>query len=87
MISPIQIRRDDVVKDIRMLAEITGVSITEAVASAVRTQLASERGKAEAKLSSRRKRIESALAELRRLPVVGPGLSDRDIYGPDGLPR
>jgi hypothetical protein len=69
------------------LAEITGVSITDAVASAVRTQLASERGKAEAKLVSRKKRIDRALAELRKLPVVGPGLSDEDLYGPDGLPK
>jgi hypothetical protein len=87
MITPIQIRRDDIVEDIRRLAEITGVSITDAVGNAVRAQLASERDKAEAKLSSRKRRIRSVLAELRNLPVVGPGLSDEDLYSPDGLPK
>ncbi len=75
------------IEDIRALAELTGVSMTEAIGTAVKAQLATERSKAATKLSSRRKRVEAALAELRNLPVTGPKLSDDDLYGPDGLPR
>ena len=87
MIGPVQIRRQDVIEDIRALAEVMGVSITEAIGTAVRAQLATERSKAATKTSGRRKRAEAALVQLRSLPVVGPGISDDDLYGPDGLPR
>lgn len=75
------------IEDIRALAELTGVSMTEAIGTAVKVQLATARSKAATKVSVRRKRAEAALAELRSLPVVGPGISDDDLYGPDGLPR
>lgn len=84
---PIQIKRPDVVEDARALAVLTSVSITEAVGNAVKAQLAIERVRASAKLSKRRIRAERALAEFRRLPVVGPELSDSDLYDSDGLPR
>ena len=87
MTGPVQIRRQDVIEDIRELAELTGMSMTEAIGMAVKTQLAAERSKAATNISSRRKRAEAALAELRSLPVVGPGIPDDDLYGPDGLPR
>ena len=84
---PIQIRRPDVTDDIRALAALTGLSLTDAIANAVKAQLAVEKVKASAKLSKRRTKAERALAELRRLPVAGPDLSDRDLYGADGLPK
>jgi hypothetical protein len=87
MPGPIQIKRPDVAADIRTLAALTGASITDAIATAVRGQLAIEQVKANARLSNRKKNANKALAELRRLPVIGPLLGDEDIYGPDGLPK
>jgi len=87
MIAPIQIKRPEVAADIRTLAELTGLSITDAIANAVRAQLAIERVKADATLRKRRKEAENALAELRRLPVTGPALTDDDLYDADGLPK
>jgi hypothetical protein len=87
MPDPIQIKRADVAEQIRALAALTGVSLTDAVGNAVKAQLAVERVKASRKLSKRMAQAAEALAELRRLPVVGPALSDRDLYGADGLPR
>jgi hypothetical protein len=87
MPSPIQIKRPEVASDIRALAALTGSSITDAIANAVRSQLAIERVKADANLSKRRKKAEKALADLRRLPVKGRTLTDEDLYDADGLPR
>lgn len=87
MQGPIQIRRPEVVEDARALAALTRVSITEAVGNAIKAQLAIERVKANARLSKRRIHAERALAELRRLPVIGPDLSDRDLYDSEGLPK
>jgi hypothetical protein len=87
MPGPIQIKRQDVTDDIRALADLTGVSITDAIQVAVRGQLAIERVKANTKLSKRRLQAEKALAELRRLPVVGPMLTDDDLYDAEGLPK
>lgn len=87
MTGPVQIRRPDVIEDIRALAELMGVSMTEAIGTAVSAQLAAERSRAATKIAGRRKRAEAALAELRNLPVTGPKLTDDDLYGPDGLPR
>jgi hypothetical protein len=52
---------------------------------AVRAQLALERVKK--KLPRRRKEAEEALAQLRRLPVTGPNISDDDLYDTHGLPK
>jgi hypothetical protein len=87
MIAPIQIKRPEVAADIRTLAELTGLSITDAIANAVRAQLAIERVKADAMLRKRRKEAEKTLAGLRRLPITGPVLTDVDLYNADGLPK
>ena len=87
MTRPIQVKRPEVAEDARELAALTGVSLTEAIAKAVRAQLAIERAKANNIRSKRRVKAERTLAELRRLPVVGPQLTDDDLYGADGLPK
>ena len=84
---PIQIKRPDVTDAVRALAALTGVSITDAIGNAVRGQLAIERVKSDAKLMLRRKAAEAALAELRSLPVIGPELTDDDLYDSQGLPK
>jgi hypothetical protein len=85
--APIQIKRPDVADDIRALAALTGLAITDTVANAVRAQLAIERVKASAKLSQKLADAERALAELRKLPVIGMDISDGELYDGDGLPR
>jgi hypothetical protein len=85
MNAPIQIRRDDVVQDIRELAAITEQSITDAVASAVKAELA--RARAKSGLEARRQAVAEIIRQFRELPVVGPMLTDADLYDEDGLPR
>lgn len=85
MSAPIQIRRDDVVQDIRELAARTDRPITDAVAEAVRDALAKARALDD--LGAREQRIEEIVRRFHELPVVGPVLTDEDLYDEDGLPR
>jgi hypothetical protein len=87
MSSPIQIRRPETVESIRALAQLTGQSVTDAIETAVKTQLAIETVKADAELARKREDAERILAEIRRLPIVGPTLTDRDLYDENGLPK
>jgi len=86
MNAPIQIRNRQVVSTLRNLAQQKGKSITDTVqelADRERDRLAQER---ESELESRRARAEATLARLDALPIVGPLLTDDDLYGADGLP-
>lgn len=87
MTPPIQIRNDDVVRDIRLLAELTGKSITEVVAESVRARLA----EAQAARRDATARKLGGIREIQRrfaaLPTVGPLLTDDDLYDEYGLPR
>jgi len=85
MTGPAQIRRQDVIEDIRALVEVMGVSITEAIGTAVTAQLATERGKAATKNLEPPEASRSRPCRLEKLPVVGAEISDDDLYGPDGL--
>ena len=85
MNAPVQIRRDDVVRDIRELATLTDRPITEAVALAVRAEL--RRARAQDDLEARRRAVAAIVKQFRELPVVGPDLTDADLYDEDGLPR
>lgn len=87
MPSPIQIKRPDVAADIRALADLAGLSITDAVGIAVREKLGKERARASAALAGRHKEIQKGLAKLRRLPIVGPAIKDGDLYDSEGLPK
>ena len=85
--APVQIRNDAVVRDIRELSALTGKPITEAVAEAVAIQLERQRrlhsGELERKLQEVRRIVEA----FNALPVVGPMLTDDDLYDEDGMPR
>ena len=85
MTTPIQIRKEQVVRDIRKLAEITGRPITDAVAAAVRSEL--DRAQRADDVEARRKRIRELVDRVSRLPIVGPELTDADLYDEDGMPR
>ena len=85
MNAPIQIRRDDVVQDIRELAALTEQPITEAVALAVRAELIKARRRSD--IEVRRARVDDAIRRFREAPVIGPMLTDADLYDEDGLPK
>ena len=85
--TPIQIRRPDVTADIRKLAELTGASITDTVAQAVRRQLAIEKVHADERSRTKLRKAEKTLAKLRRLPRIGPILTDDDLYDKFGMPK
>ncbi len=87
MPTPIQIKRADVAADIRALADLTGASITDAVADAVRASLAVERAKSDKTLQRRIRKAEKSLANFYRFPSIGPRLTDTDLYDAEGLPK
>lgn len=79
MTVPIQIANPDVVRDIHLLAELTGRPITDVVAEAVRAKLWETTGA--------RERLEELHKRVAALPRIGPLLADADIYDEDGIPR
>lgn len=85
--APIQIRNPDVVRDIRALADRTGLPLTEAVADAVRRRLLEEDERDQRKRSASREKVRRLVARFAALPRTGPALSDSDLYDEDGFPR
>lgn len=83
--APIQIRKPEVVRQIRRLADLKRQPITEVVATVVADAL--ERVEREESLEERRRRAEQAIARYRALPKTGPMLTDEDLYDEDGFPR
>lgn len=87
MNAPVQIRKPDVAERLRSMALREGLSITDLV-----DQMARER---EARIDeARRAEIDRKIAvvneivrEFNALPVLGPLLTDDDIYDEDGLPK
>jgi hypothetical protein len=84
MTKPIQIRKEDVVRDIRELASLTDRPITEAVAVAVKSEL--NRARHRRTLAQRNVEIDRLLQEIRALPKLGPMLTDEDLYDEDVKP-
>jgi hypothetical protein len=85
--APIQIRNPEVTRAIRELAEQSGRPITEAVGDAVKEALSRRRAKREQGYQSRLAAIDAVVEKIRRLPRVGPMLTDDDFYDEDGLPK
>jgi hypothetical protein len=85
--APIQIRKPRVTEAIRKLAARRGVGITDAVAEAVDDALRRLDRVDEAEMQRRLARIRRAVDEFNALPVVGPMLTDDDLYGEDGFPK
>jgi hypothetical protein len=86
MTKPVQIRNDEVARDIREFAGLKGQPITEAIGSLVRTELARLRRRM-TPADERERRIDQILAEIRNLPKLGPPLTDDDLYDEDGFPK
>lgn len=85
--APIQIRNPDVVRDIRELAQRTGLALTDAVADAVRRRLAEESGRVAAQRTTVKRKVAEIVAAFRDLPKTGRPPSDADLYDKDGFPR
>lgn len=86
MTKPIQIRKEDIVRDIRELANLTGQPITEAVGDAVRRELRRARLRA-TPAAERERKIDELVARFRALPKTGAPLTDEELYDEDGFPR
>jgi hypothetical protein len=84
---PIQIRNEGVVRDIRELARLTQKPITEAVAAAVQEELGRAKRLSAKRREDRLRAIAAAVKQFKSLPLVGPMLTDDDLYDQDGLPK
>jgi len=85
MTKPIQIKKDDVARDIRELASLQGASITDVVGRAVRAELERERRRGSPE--DRDRAVDRILARFRALPKTGRTLTDDDLYDEYGLPK
>jgi hypothetical protein len=85
MTKPIQIKNEDVVRDIRELAALRGQAITDTVGEITRAEL--ERARRRASSEDNDREIDRILAEIRALPRVGVVPHDDDFYDEDGLPK
>ena len=87
MNAPVQIRNVEVIRDIRELAERTHLPITEAVGQAVRAEIERLRGDREARIAAKIKEVNEIVERFNALPIVGPMLTDDDLYDELGLPK
>lgn len=87
MNAPVQIRKADVVERLRRLATLEGRSITDLVDEMVRERDERLFVKREADIERRISEVNEIVREFNALPVVGPLLTDDDIYDEDGLPK
>ena len=87
MNAPVQIRKSDTVERLRRLAALEGKSITDLVDEMVRERDERMTAARDADIADRRRGVEEAVRRFRALPIVGPLLSDDDLYDEDGLPK
>ena len=85
--TPIQIRNDAVVGEIRELSALTGKPITEAVAHAVRAELAREKQARANDLERKLEAVREISRRFRGRRRAGPPLTDDDLYDEDGMPK
>ena len=85
--APIQIRNPVAVRAIRQLASESGKPITQAVGDAVAAELQRRRCEHDEEWRRRLEAIRDIARRFRELPIVGPGVTDDDLYDEDGLPR
>jgi hypothetical protein len=85
--APIQIRNPEVVRDIRALAELKGMALTDVIADAVRRELDEARATKQASAAERLRKIDEIVRRFNALPVTGPLLTDDDLYDEAGLPK
>ena len=87
MTQPIQVKRADVVAEVRELAAILGVSLTDAIHAAVKEQLLEKKAEARAEREAGHRRADSMLKQIWAMPRIGPVLTDADLYDDEGMPK
>ena len=87
----ISIKNEEVVERIRRLAELWGVSLTEAVGRAVENDLERVRREASDEVEARRelarRRLERIRSHVLPLPEGVTGSDHSELYDHDGLPK
>ena len=87
MNAPVQIRKPDVAERLRNMALREGLSITELVDQMAREREARPDEARRAEIERKIAAVNEIVREFNALPVLGPLLTDDDIYDEDGLPR
>ncbi|MBU6373745.1 MAG: hypothetical protein KJS97_13545 [Alphaproteobacteria bacterium] len=83
--APITIDDPDLIRELRIVAEGLGISTAAVARAAVRRGLDANATRP-AKATRDPAQIARLLSEIDALPHVGAPLTDRDLYGADGLP-
>ncbi len=87
MTQAIQVRRADVVADVRALSALLGVSLTDAIHEAVKERLTKKRAEVRAEREAGHRRADEILKEIWAMPRIGPVLTDADLYDDEGMPK
>ena len=87
MNAPVQIRKPEVAERLRELARLEGKSITDLVEEMVKERDERLVARREAEIEAKLAAVEEIVAHFNSLPIIGPLLTDDDIYDEDGLPK
>jgi hypothetical protein len=85
--APIQIRNPEVVRALREVAAQRNQPLTQAIGEIARAELERLKAGKNARYHQRVESIRRWVAELHELPVLGPPLTDDELYDEEGLPR
>lgn len=85
MNAPVQIRKPDVAERLRNMALREGLSITELVDQMAREREARPDEARRAEIERKIAAVNEIVREFNALPVLGPLLTDDDIYDEGGL--
>lgn len=83
----VQIRKPEVVERLREIARLEGRSITDLVEDMVRERDERLIARREAEIEAKLAAVEEIVAHFNSLPIIGPLLTDDDLYDEDGLPK
>lgn len=84
---PISIRNPEVARLARQVAQMKGVTMTEALRQSLAAELEHEAARRDAMLAERRRGIDDIIAEFRNLPVLDDRTADEILgYDENGLP-
>ena len=87
MNAPVQIRKPDVAERLRNMALRQGLSITDLIDQMAREREARPDEARRAEIERKIAAVNEIVREFNALPVLGPLLTDDDIYDEDGLPK
>ena len=87
MNAPVQIRKADTVERLRRLAALEGKTITELVDEMVRERDERRTARSEAEVQRRIAAARETIGRFQALPIIGPLLTDEDLYDEHGLPK